>query len=173
MTKHEAFVAFDYTKLMKDFDPMKPFKDFDPMKAFKEFDGGKFDMTKMFKDFKMPGVNVDQVIEMQKRNLEAMTEANKLAAEGVQALAKRQVEIVRQGLEEMGEAMKDLMTAPSPEAGAAKQAEIAKHVFERAISNLRELSELASKSNAEALEVISQRIAANLDEVKGLLPKQQ
>lgn len=164
MSKSDSFFALDYAKLIKDFDPMKGFQAFDP---------SKFDVAKIFRDFKVPGVNMDQFLEIQKKNVEALNAANQVAAEGVQALAKRQTEIIRQSFEAMGEAMKDLIATPSPEANAAKQTEIAKHTFERAVSNVRELTELAAKSNTEALEVINQRICCSLDEVKELLPKQK
>ena len=51
---------------------------------------------------------------------------------------------------------------------AAKQAELLKHAYERAVGNLRELGDLISKSNGEAIEVLNQRFAESMDEVKAL-----
>ncbi|MCW5730057.1 MAG: phasin family protein [Alphaproteobacteria bacterium] len=156
MAKTEnAFAAFDFTKMMKDFDV------------------AKMDMSKMFKDFKFPGVDVEKIFDMHRRNFEAVSAANQVAAEGMQTLARRQAEILRQAVEEANEAVRDMMAAQSPEQNAAKQAELAKQTLERAIGNMRELAELAAKSNNEAFEVINKRVLSSIDEIKELLPKQK
>lgn len=156
MAKTEsAFPAFDFSKMMKDFDP------------------AKFDVSKMFKDFKFPGVDVETMMAIQKKNLEAFNTANQVASEGIQLLAKRQAEIARDSIEEMSQAVKQLMTAQSPEQNAAKQTDFAKSTLERALANMRELAELAAKSNSEAFDVINKRLLASMDEMKELLPKQK
>ena len=79
---------------------------------FMNMDFGKMfnvDVSKMMKDFKMPGVNMDQMMATHRKNMEAFTAANQLAAEGFQAVAKRQTEIMKEGLEEFAVAMKDMM----------------------------------------------------------------
>ena len=69
---------------------------------FKSFDFGKFmsfDPAKMARDFRIPGFDMEQILASQRKNVEALTTANRLAAEGFQALARRQSEIVREGME--------------------------------------------------------------------------
>ena len=148
-----------------------PFADFDISKMM---DPSKFmEAAKMMPDFKMNGVDMDSVMASQRRNIEALTNANRLAAEGIQAIAKRQAEIMRQTMEEMGRAMKDAMTVASPEEKAARQTELAKEAFQRAIANMRELAEMVSKSQSDAFDVINKRVADSLDEIKGLMAKQK
>jgi phasin family protein len=148
-----------------------PFGDFDLSKMM---DPSKFmEAAKMMPDFKMNGVDMEGVMASQRRNIEALTNANRLAAEGVQAIAKRQAEIMRQTMEEMGRAMKDAMAMASPEEKAARQTEMMKDAFQRAISNMRELAEMVSKSQNEAFDVINKRVADSLDEIKGLMAKRQ
>jgi phasin family protein len=129
------------------------------------------DMTKMMKDFKFPSMNVEGAMAMQRKNMEALTTANQLAAEGFQTIARRQAEILKESIEDFTGALKDMMSAGSPENNAAKHADIAKHTFERTLANMRELAELAAKSNAEAFEVINKRMVESIDEMKDMAPK--
>jgi phasin family protein len=54
-------------------------------------------------------------------------------------------------------------------AGAEKRLELAKRSFETAVRNMRELSELAARSNQEALDVIHRRAMAGFDEIGALV----
>src|SRR5690348_7862510 len=111
------------------------------------------DPRKMLGDFKMSGVDMEQLAASQRRNLEALTAANQLAVEGIQAVARRQSEILRQMMEEALHAVRDVMSAGSPEDKATRQTELMKEAFTRAISNMRELAEMVSKSQGEAFDV--------------------
>jgi len=124
------------------------------------------DVTKMMSDFKVPGVDMDAVLQSQRRNIEALTAANQLAMEGVQAVARRQMEILRQTMEETASTVQGMMSAGTPEEGVVKQADLVKSAFEQALINMKEMAEMIAKSNYDAADVISKRISANLDEIK-------
>ena len=136
-----------------------------------EFPFMNLDIGKLIGDLKLPNMNVEQLMQAQRRNIEALTQANKLAAEGFQAIAKRQSEILKETMDEMGKAMKDAMSGGTPEANAAKQADLAKQALERALANMKELAEMAAKANSEAFELINRRVMESLDELKVQLNK--
>jgi phasin family protein len=136
-------------------DPKNPFLDMD----FKKFMG----------DFKMPGVDMDAVMAAQKRNIDALNAANQLAVESMQAVSKRQMEIFQKTMEEAQSSLKDLMGAGAPEDRVAKQTELMKAAFETAISNAREVSEMMTKSQVEAADVLNKRFVESLDEMKKLM----
>lgn len=127
------------------------------------------DFTKIAADYKIPGVDVEALVSAQRRNIEAITAANQLAFEGLQAVGRRQAEILRQTLEETAAALRDSVTQGSPEEKLAKQTDLAKQAFEKALANMKELADLLAKSNQEAASVISARVTASIDEVKSLL----
>jgi len=129
------------------------------------------DVTKMMSDFKVPGVDMDAVLQSQRRNIEALTAANQLAMEGVQAVARRQMEILRQTMEETASTVQGMMSAGTPEEGVVKQADLVKSAFEQALINMKEMAEMIAKSNYDAADVISKRISANLDEIKAAASK--
>ncbi|MBX6322876.1 MAG: TIGR01841 family phasin [Rhodospirillaceae bacterium] len=115
--------------------------------------------------------DVAALIEVQRKNLEALTNANKLAIEGAQAVAKRQAEILRQAVQDFSGLTRELVAEGTPEEKLARQADFAKGTFEQAVANFEELSELAQKSGAQALAIINKRIAENFDDVKSALAR--
>jgi phasin family protein len=132
---------------------------------FSGFDFSKFDIQKVFADFKIPGVDVQELLSAQKKNIAALTEANKHAVEGLQALARRQAEILQQAMKSAAAAAKEAAGAGGPKQAAAKQAELAKAAFEHAVANMREMAEMVGKSSEQALSVISKRVSEGLDEI--------
>lgn len=130
-----------------------------------------FDISKYLGDFKVPGVDVDSLVTSQRKNIEALTQANKLAYDGLQAVVKRQVEILRQTVDEIALVTKDIAEPGNPQDKAAKQTELAKEVFERSLSNLRELSEMVAKANSEAFDLLNKRFTQNMDEVRDAFMK--
>jgi phasin family protein len=137
---------------------------------FFDVDVSKFaDVSKLISEFKLPGVDVESVLASQQKNIQALTAANQLALEGFQAVVRRQSEIVRQTMEQTSSMMSELMAAGSPEDKVAKQADLVKLAFEKALSNARELAELVAKSNSEAADVINKRVSESLEEVKILI----
>jgi phasin family protein len=146
---------------------------FDISKYMKDLDPGKMmeECSKMLKQYNLPGVDMDSLMASQKKNMEALTAANRVALEGLQAVAKRQAEILQETMNEASKAVDVLSKAGSPSEVAAKQAELAKDAFERALSNMRELAEMVAKSNEEATSTINARISATLDEIKDMALK--
>lgn len=131
-----------------------------------------FDMMKVLGEFRMPAMpDMDALAAAQRRNIEALSTANRVALEGAQAVARRHMEIMQASVAEMTEAMKALSTADAPQDKAAKQAALAKSTYEKAVSNLQEIADLIQKSNSEALSVLNKRFAEAMDEVKGLVGK--
>ena len=129
------------------------------------------DVSKVLGDFKMPSFDVEGVVAMQRKNIEAFTQANQLAVEGFQAIARRQVEIARQAMEEFQSALRELTSPASPEDRVAKQAEYSKQALEKSVANAREISEIVTKANSEAIAVINKRVAESLDEVRDFAKK--
>jgi phasin family protein len=127
------------------------------------------DFSKLWQNGK--AFDVEGFVASQRKNVEALTTANQLAFEGVQALVRRQAEIVRENVEELTKITRELTAAGSPEDKLAKQTQLAKEAFENALGHVRELTGLVQKSSSQAVDVLSKRVADNLDEVKAALTK--
>lgn len=129
------------------------------------------DFSKLMGQFKVPGLDMATLVDSQSRNIEAVVAANRLALEGVQAVARRQAEIMSQSLERALSATQEVMAESSPQARTAKQAALLKEAFENALSNMRELAEMMTKSTEEALDVINRRVSASLEELQSSAKK--
>ncbi len=131
-----------------------------------------FDIKKMMGEMKLPAApDMDAVMAAHKRNLEALTEANRVALEGAQAVARRHMEILQSTMSGLTETLKEMSTAGSPSSRAAKQAELLKQAYENAVANTKELGDLIQKSNAEALQKLNARVSEAMAEVKALFEK--
>ena len=129
--------------------------------------GGVMDFGKLAEQFKFPGVDSEALIENQRRNLEAVTKANQVAFEGAQAVVQRQVEILRQTMDETTKAVQEMSQPSKIEDVWAKQAELLKGAYEQGLANLRALTELGTKMNAEAADLLTHRVSDSLGELKG------
>lgn len=130
-----------------------------------------FDVSRLVGDFRVPGLDTEAMLAAQRRNIEAITKANQLAAEGMQAVMKRQAEILRQTMEEASRMMGAIAQAGGPEQQAVKQAEVAKAAFEAAIANTKEIADLVARANQDTFAVINKRVAESMDEVRALMAK--
>ncbi len=130
------------------------------------------DPMKMFADMKLPNVpDVETLLGTYRRNIEVFSQANRIALEGAQTVARRHMEILQQMVSELAETVKVMSEADAPAAKAAKQAEMLKHSYERSIANSKELSDLIQHANAEALGLLNRRFMEAMDEVKSLMEK--
>jgi phasin family protein len=131
-----------------------------------------FDVTKMMADFRFRPFDVEAVMACQRRNIEALAQANQLAVEAVQAVTRRQIEITRQSLEDMSALLRDLTQPVSAEDRIAKNTEYAKQILEKSISNGREITLLATKAGTEAADVLRKRACEGLDEIRDFAKQQ-
>src|ERR1700759_3471046 len=113
-----------------------------------------FDVTKMMTDFRFRPFDVEALMACQRRNIEALSQANQLAVEGVQAVARRQIEIARQALEDVSTLFRELAQPASAEDRIAKNTEYAKQMLNKTVTHGREITELATKAGSEATDVL-------------------
>jgi len=131
-----------------------------------------FDVTKMMADFRFRPFDVEALMACQRRNIEALSQANQLAVEGMQAVAKRQIEIARQAVEDMSALLRDLAQPASTEDRIVKNTEFAKQMLERSLNHGREITMLATKAGTEAADVLRRRATEGLDEFRDLAKQQ-
>jgi phasin family protein len=108
------------------------------------------------------------IVESGRKDLQALVKANEKSYEGLQAVVQRQTEMLKSSIEEWQGTMKGL-SGKDPREGFAKLDAMGKAAFKQALDDIRELSEMAAKSQADAFEVVRDRIRSNVDEVSKLL----
>ena len=112
--------------------------------------------------------DVGALVTSQRKNIEALTQANQYAVEGVQKVLHRQFEIAGQTLDDLSAMVRDLLEPNgSPESWMAKQAEFSRKAFENGLANVRELTETVAQANTAAFNTIGRRLTEALDEARG------
>jgi phasin family protein len=125
---------------------------------------------KLLERFRLPGIDLPALVETQRKNVEALQQANQKAYAGAIALAQRQAEIFQETMTQWREAAKEI-NAKTPAESVAKQADLAKKAVENALAHMRELAELAAKSQREAYDVIRKRVQTGMQEFRDYLNK--
>ena len=110
------------------------------------------DFSKFFADMKLPALpDMETFLAASRKNLETLSAANRVALEGAQAVARRHMEIVQSSMTELTEAMQALASTAAPQAKAAKQAELLKAAYQRAVAHMKELSDLIQQIQRRSL----------------------
>jgi phasin family protein len=131
-----------------------------------------FDVTKMFADFRFRPFDMEAAWAAQRRNMEALSQANHAAVEGVHALARRQIEMTREAFEGFSTLFRDMAHPTSPEDRIAKNTEYAKQMLEKGANHGRELATIAAKAGTDAAEILHKRATEGLDEFRSFAGQQ-
>ncbi len=131
------------------------------------------DMLRSFgSNFGLPQVDVEKLLEMNRKNLEALGESAKVAAGGAQSVAQKQREVLEAGLREASALARGYQPMGNAQEIVAKQTEFVKKVFDIAVQGARDSAELSRQSTSEAVKIIQERMKANLEEIRGSVSRQ-
>ena len=105
------------------------------------------DFAKLFENYQTSAFDLKALLETQRKNVQAITEANQVSMGNLQTIAQRQTEILSQIVEDNSSLAKELMTEGTPEEKIAKNAKLFKNIYERTGGNMKDISEMLNKSN--------------------------
>jgi phasin family protein len=108
------------------------------------------DFAKLIESCQIGGVDMTSLIDMEKKNIDALIEVNRSAYDGWRNLMARQAEVFQ-------ETMKTIAAEASHETGAGRRTEIVRLGFEKALANMRELAETATESQKKTIEILHRR----------------
>ena len=113
----------------------------------------------------MPSFDFNQMMNVSRRNAEAVSAASQALAESAQAISRRQAELARAHVENALKTAKSILVNGSPEINTTKQVDYAKSLLESSLNNLREVGELVTKSGFEAFDVLNRRASESIEEI--------
>lgn len=122
--------------------------------------------TTMMQGLKVPGIDMNELLASQRKNIEACTKAAQIASEAAGAVARRQADIMRAAIAEATELMHNYNPSGRPDEAIARQAELAKKAFETGLANAKELADMVGKSAEEAFQVVQKRVTDGLEEIR-------
>ncbi|MCB1759440.1 MAG: TIGR01841 family phasin [Gammaproteobacteria bacterium] len=146
---------FDFSGLLKSYDPQA---------FFKQMQGG-------FSAYQLPNFDNKAFLDSQKKNMEALVNANQAALAGTQELLKAQSEMLQQAMADATEAAKSLAGSSNPKELAEKQTDLLQAAVEKALANSTELGELVKNNQTEISKMINERFVESMKEIKEAISK--
>jgi len=138
-----------------------------PIPAFSSFTKlPTFNAASSTQAFKLPGFDVNTVLNIQRGNVEALIAANQTIAQGLQTVARRHGEIARQSVKQFQDLVSFKPSSASVTETLVKQINLTKTSYEKNVADARELGDIVAKVGSEAIDILSRRVIASLDEVK-------
>ena len=126
-------------------------------------------VAETLKQLDLTGV-AGKLVEGRRKDLQAIVEANKKSYAGIQAVVQRQTAMLKEAIGQW-QALAGSVSMAEPRESINKLNEMARASFQSSLGNIRELAELAGRSQAEAFEVLKARIQENVDEVNQMLKR--
>jgi phasin family protein len=123
------------------------------------------DLARLLERLRLPRIDAEALLEWQRKDLEALAEANRQAYEGIKALVERRDEILRDTLAPWKEALRD---AAGKEA-IARQSESAQRGVQQVIDHIRELSEMEAQARSNTWKVVQDRMQESMASLQKLL----
>jgi phasin family protein len=123
------------------------------------------DMLRKFGDnLQVPKVDLDQMLEAHRKNIEALTQSASAVAEGAQAMAQKQREVVEAGLREASGLAQELKE--HGDENLARQTEFAKKMFDIAVRGAQDTAQLTRMSTGDAVKILQDRMREGLEEIR-------
>jgi phasin family protein len=128
------------------------------------FDAEK--IKEMFSATKLPGIDADAVLATQKKNMDALIEANQVVVAGYQDVFKRQIALFESAFADAKVKLTDAKGQTPTAEQATQNVEAVKTAFEKAAADVKELADLAQKANTGAFEIVKARAEEAVAEFK-------
>ncbi|MDH2385804.1 TIGR01841 family phasin [Bradyrhizobium sp. CER78] len=125
------------------------------------------DMLRKFgSDLGLPKLNVDELLQAQKKNLEALGKSAKVAAEGAQSVAQKQREVLEAGLREASTLAREYKPLGKVHENLALQTEFARKMFDIAVKGAQDSASTARQSTTDAVKIIQDRMKESFEEFR-------
>ena len=127
------------------------------------------DMTKMMQEFKVPGLDMAPVIESRSKDMKALVEANRAAYEAMQALVRKQTEMVTEAMQGIQDSAKAFAAGGANAPDPARQTALVSDAYQKALADMKDLAEMARKAQTDAMAIITKRGTQSLAETQKLM----
>lgn len=120
----------------------------------------------------LPGLDVSAIAEARRKDLAALAAIHLALLDGVQAFSQKQAEVVRGTLSGLQDRLMQSGVAGNG-AAATGAVELTQGALQKSLANLRDLADIAQKTQADSVSAASKRIAENVEELKALFKPAQ
>jgi len=127
------------------------------------------EITGMIEQLKLPGLTAAAVVEARRKDIEALAEANRIALAGAQDFMARQREMLQRAVQELRAVILDGTDAGAPRGTPIQLGDLVQKTLQETLGGMRDLAELARKSQSDAVGVVSERMQRNVEELRAML----
>lgn len=120
--------------------------------------------ARMIEEFQSSVSNFDRLHDMQRRNMMALAESNKLSLDVMQAFARRQAQIMERTTAMFADAAGEMLSARNPATMAQKQLAVAHDAFRLAQAELKAFVQIAAQARDDARRIWRKDDAVDFDE---------
>lgn len=125
------------------------------------------EMLKKFgSDIGLPKLDVDKLIEAHKKNIDALSQSARVAAQGAQSVAQKQREVLEAGLREAATLAREYKPLDKIHENIAAQTEFAGKVLEITLKGAADSATAARQSTADAVKIIQDRVKESFEEIR-------
>jgi phasin family protein len=121
------------------------------------------------RQFGLPEIEVDTIIEAQRKNIDALGQSVQVASEGAAAVAAKQKEVIEAALREITADLREFKPFGDPRNAVTNQTELAKKAFDAAIGNTRDVAQLIQQSLGDVTKIIQDRMKEGAEELRASL----
>ena len=126
------------------------------------------DLNKTLEQFKIPGVDMSAFVAERRKDVDALTAANKAACEALQDLGRAQTDMLTHAMKGVHKTAEGMVHEGIKGVDPTKQAEAARVAWQQMLANIKELAELARKSQAQAMAGLTETAAEGSKVIKNL-----
>jgi phasin family protein len=124
-------------------------------------------LAQLLDKLNLPQFDAAGVIDARRKDIEAVMAANRIVYNGAQALAQKQMEILRATMSAARTHANAGTFAGTPLEVAARQRELMGKAFQLALGHMRELAEIVRSAQSDAFAVVKEQVAADIRELVG------
>jgi len=106
-------------------------------------------------------------MDARRKDIDAVLEANRIVYAGAQALAQKQLEILRTTMSAARSAVSDGTFSGNPMEIAGKQREMMTKAFQMSVAHMRDLAEIVRKAQADAFAVVKGQVEEDIRNLVG------
>ncbi|CAO5676185.1 MAG: hypothetical protein NEHIOOID_00656 [Holosporales bacterium] len=140
----------------------------------KKFTPFNKDPQEMFKE--MPKMSIEdreKVLQLHRKNMETLSEANKMAVDVMRQITQMQGQFMRQTFEEIDEVIRENLAYKNvtPQEQMAKNTQRVQNAVQRAVEHSGNMSQIMLKSNQELFKNVQNQFEEGMKEMQAMMNK--
>jgi len=124
-------------------------------------------LSQLLERANLTGIETAGLVEARRKDIDAILEANRIVFAGAQALAQKQLEILRFAMSTARGAIAEGAFSGSPAEIATRQRDLLSRAFQMSLSHMRELADIVRKAQGDAFAVVKGQVERDVRELVG------